>query len=102
MIRRISRENGLATGRVGLAGRERRLSDIKVPFLNVYGTHDHVTPPPSVRPLGELVGSDDSKTMAVDSGHVGLLVGSSARKQTLPLLSVWVADRGLGPLRNET
>jgi len=97
MIRRISRENGLATGSVVLADRERRLSDIKVPFLNVYGTHDHVTPPPSVTPLGRLVGSDDSETMGVKAGHVGLLVGSSARSQTLPLLSAWLADRGLGP-----
>jgi len=97
MIRRISRENGLATGSVVLADRERRLSDIKIPFLNVYGTHDHVTPPPAATPLGELVGADDSKTVAVQAGHIGLLIGSSARKQTLPVLSRWLADRGLGP-----
>jgi polyhydroxyalkanoate synthase len=97
MIRRISQENGLATGRVVLADRERKLADIKVPFLNIYGTHDHVTPPPSVTPLAELVGSDDSSTEAVKAGHIGLLVGGSSRRQTRPLIHDWLTTRGLGP-----
>ncbi|MFC5992846.1 alpha/beta fold hydrolase [Pseudonocardia hispaniensis] len=97
MIRRISRENGLATGRVVLADRERKLADITVPFLNLYGTHDHVTPPPSVTPLGALVGSHDAETIAIKAGHIGLLVGSSARRRTLPILHEWLAARSLGP-----
>ncbi len=99
MIRRLSRENGLATGSVRLGDRTRNLADITVPFLNIYGTYDHVTPPPSVTPLGELVGSDDSETLALKAGHIGLLVGSSARKQTLPAVTGWLAARGLDPQR---
>jgi poly[(R)-3-hydroxyalkanoate] polymerase subunit PhaC len=95
MIRRLSRENGLATGSVTLGGRDRKLCDITIPFLNIYGTYDHVTPPPSVTPLGDLVGSDDSETRPLKAGHIGLLVGSSARKQTLPLISTWLEERGL-------
>jgi polyhydroxyalkanoate synthase len=66
-----------------------------VPFLNIYGSYDHVTPPPSVIPPGELVGSDDSETRALQAAHIGLLVGSSARKQTLPTVMGWLEARGL-------
>lgn len=72
-----------------------RLADITVPFLNIYGTYDHVTPPPSVTPLGELVGSTDSTAVALKAGHIGLLVGSSARKQTLPTVTGWLEARAL-------
>jgi polyhydroxyalkanoate synthase len=96
MVRRLSRANGLFTGTVILGDRQRKLSDIEIPFLNVFGTHDHVTPPQSVMPLGELVGSDDSETKALKAGHIGLLVGSSAKKQTLPAVTGWLEARGLG------
>lgn len=96
MVRRLSRENGLATGAVVLGDRTRHLSAITVPFLNVYGTYDHVTPPPSVTPLAGLVGSDDATTQPLKAGHVGLLVGGSARKQTLPAVTDWLDSRGLG------
>jgi len=95
MIRRLSRENGLATGSVRLGDRDRKLSDVTIPFLNIYGTYDHVTPPPSVTPLGDLVGSEDSVTRPLKAGHIGLLVGSSARKQTLPVITTWLEERGL-------
>lgn len=97
MVRRLSRENGMATGEVILGGRPRRLADVTSPFLNLYGTHDHVTPPPSVLPLGELVGSTRSESRALAAGHVGLLVGGSARKQTLPVLAEWLKSQKLSP-----
>ena len=90
MINQISRENGLYTGEVVLAGRPRRLTDIRCPFLNIYGTHDHVTPPASVLPLTGLVGSERADTIALQAGHIGLLVGGTARKRTLPALTEWL------------
>lgn len=95
MVRRLSRENGFATGSVRLGNRVRNLADITVPFLSIYGSYDHVTPPPSVTPLGGLVGSSDSTTVALESGHIGLLVGNSARRQTLPTVIGWLGERGL-------
>jgi polyhydroxyalkanoate synthase len=92
MIRSLSRDNALLTGEVVLAGRPRRLADITCPFLNVYGTHDHVTPPASVAPLTERIGSERNDTLVVRSGHIGLLVGGSARKQTLPKITEWLAS----------
>lgn len=91
MINSLSRDNALLTGEVVLADRLRRLADITCPFLNVYGLHDHVTPPRSVAPLTERVGSTQADALAVEAGHIGLLVGGSARKQTLPKITEWLA-----------
>ena len=91
-IRQLSRDNGLFTGEVLLAGRPRKPASITCPFLNVYGTHDHVTPPDSVSPLAGLVGSARADTLALKAGHIGLLVGGSARKQTLPAVTDWLAS----------
>ena len=90
MVRALSRDNAMYTGEVSLGDTVRRLAEIRCPFLNVYGTHDHVTPPASVEPLAGLVGSARADTVALKAGHIGLLVGSSARKQTLPLVTEWL------------
>jgi polyhydroxyalkanoate synthase len=90
MIKTLSRDNGLFTGEVLLGDTPRALTSISCPFLNVYGTHDYVTPPDSVSPLAGLVGSARADTAALRAGHVGLLVGSSARKQTLPAVTDWL------------
>jgi polyhydroxyalkanoate synthase len=93
LIRDLSRGNALYHGEVVLAGRTRRLRDISAPFLNLYGAHDHVSPPESVAPLTDLVGSEDREGIQLRAGHVGLLVGSTARKATLPTLHDWLAPR---------
>jgi len=92
MIRRLSRENGLCNGEVVLGGQPRRLKDISAPFFNVYGTHDHVTPPDSVRPLTDLVGSQIKTERDLSAGHVGLLVGGTARRKTLPAITEWLDE----------
>jgi polyhydroxyalkanoate synthase subunit PhaC len=92
MIRTLSRDNGLFTGEVLLGDTPRTLASITCPFLNIYGTHDHVTPPDSVSPLTGLVGSAHADTVALKAGHIGLLVGGSARKQTLPTVTDWLAS----------
>jgi polyhydroxyalkanoate synthase len=94
MIRQISRGNAMFTGEVVLDGVPRKLSDIRCPFLNVYGTHDHVTPPASVLPLAELVGSLRKSTIALPAGHVGLLAGGTARRKTLPAVVEWLQQGG--------
>jgi Poly(3-hydroxyalkanoate) synthetase len=92
MIKTLSRDNGLFTGEVLLGDTPRALASITCPFLNVYGTHDHVTPPDSVSPLAGLIGSARAHTVALKAGHIGLLVGGSARKQTLPTVTNWLAS----------
>ena len=90
MIRKLSRENSLTTGKVALGGRIRELSSITAPFLNIYGSKDHVAPPNSVKPLTGLVGSNNAAERELNAGHIGLLVGSTMRRKTMPTILDWL------------
>jgi polyhydroxyalkanoate synthase subunit PhaC len=92
MIRKLSRENSLTTGKVAFGGRIRELSSITAPFLNIYGSKDHVAPPESVKPLMGLVGSQKAEQRELNAGHIGLLVGSTMRGKTMPTLIGWLDE----------
>ena len=92
MIRKISRENSLTTGKVAFGGHIRELSSITAPFLNIYGSKDHVAPPESVKPLTALVGSLRADQRELNAGHIGLLVGSTMRKKTMPAVIGWLDE----------
>jgi polyhydroxyalkanoate synthase len=92
MIRKLSRENSLNTGKVAFGGRIRELSSITSPFLNIYGNKDHVAPPESVKPLTGLVGSDKAEQRELNAGHIGLLVGSTMRNKTMPTVLGWLDE----------
>jgi len=90
MIRKLSRENSLTTGKVAFGGRIRELSSITAPFLSIYGSKDHVAPPESVKPLIGLVGSQKAEQRELNAGHIGLLVGSTMRTKTIPTVIGWL------------
>jgi polyhydroxyalkanoate synthase subunit PhaC len=92
MIRKLSRENSLTTGKVAFGGRIRELSSITAPFLNIYGSKDHVAPPESVKPLTGLVGSGKAEQRELNAGHIGLLVGSTMRAKTMPTVIGWLDE----------
>jgi polyhydroxyalkanoate synthase subunit PhaC len=92
MIRKLSRENSLTTGKVAFGGRIRELSNITAPFLNIYGSKDHVAPPESVKPLTGLVGSHRAEQRELKAGHIGLLIGSTMRGKTMPAVIGWLDE----------
>ena len=92
IIRKLSRENSLTTGKVAFGGRIRELSSITAPFLNIYGSKDHVAPPESVKPLTGLVGSRKAEQRELNAGHIGLLVGSTMRAKTMPTVIGWLDE----------
>jgi len=67
-----------------LAGDKLSPSEITCPVLNVVAMRDHIVPPPSTLPLIDLVGSKDRDELQLDAGHIGLAVGRSAAKFTIP------------------
>ena len=87
------RENPLMTDRLVVGGDHVRLSDITVPFLHVLASRDHIIPEPASAPLIGLVGSPDEQELRLDAGHVGLLVGRTAAKTTLPTIIEFLKDR---------
>jgi polyhydroxyalkanoate synthase len=86
----LNRQNLLKTGVVPIGGRDVRLADITCPFLSVLGEKDHIVPLESGQGLCDLIGSDDKQELVVKAGHVGLFVGRSAHKGTLPPLCDWI------------
>jgi polyhydroxyalkanoate synthase len=86
----LNRENRLKTGTVPVGGRDVHLADITCPFLAVVGEKDHIVPLESSQGLCDLVGSTDKQELVVKAGHVGLFIGRSAHKGTLPPLCDWI------------
>ena len=87
MITQYVQGNGLVNGTAQLDGRAVRLEDIRTPTLIVVAERDEFVPPANSEPLQGLLGSDDVEVLCVPGGHAGALMGSAARKVTMP--GVW-------------
>lgn len=88
--RMLSRENRLANDTMRLGGSPISLKQITCPFLNVIAEKDHLAPIESAAPLTHAVGSTEAEEIRLNAGHVGLFVGRSARKITLPKVTEWI------------
>lgn len=92
-LKQFTDDNALINDRIFLGGDRVRLSDIRVPFMHVLGLRDHIIPVPSAAPLLGLIGSEDKEEMRLDAGHVGLMVGRTAAKNTLPTIIEFLKKR---------
>ncbi|MEZ5376009.1 MAG: alpha/beta fold hydrolase [Acidimicrobiales bacterium] len=90
MAQMFSRDNGFMTDQLVLGGRRISLSDITVPFLNVFGSKDHIVPAAATRPLSTLVGSDEVTDLELPAGHVGLFIGRRAHQVGVPAMLDWI------------
>ena len=70
-----------------MGGRKVSLKDITVPFLNVVAERDHIVPTGAAAPALDLVGSPDKGELRLDAGHIGLAVGRTAQKVTIPKIA---------------
>ena len=84
------RDDQLVTGRLKLGGREIDLRSIECPTLNVVGDADHIVPPPSTAPIVDVLPNVDDVHFA--AGHVGLFIGGSAQRRSIPVIADWLAD----------
>ena len=82
----LVRDNGMVNDRLSVGGDPVHLSDIRVPFLTVRAEKDHIVPPDSTAPLIDLVGSEDKHELRLNAGHMGLVVGRTAAKTTVPTI----------------
>jgi len=89
-VRVLGRENRMKTGVIPVGGRDVRLADITCPFLSVIGDKDHIVPIEGGRGLPDLVGSEDATELEVHAGHVGLFVGRTAHKRSIPPMADWI------------
>jgi polyhydroxyalkanoate synthase len=89
----LMRDNAFMTGRLRLGNQAVSTQDITVPYLNVVALRDFVVPPASARPALDLVGSVDRQELLLDAGHIGLAVGRTAHKQTIPQIADFLRAR---------
>ena len=87
------KENSMITDRLVIGGDRVHLSDVKVPFLHVLANRDHIIPEASSAPLVGLVGSPDKRALQLDAGHIGLVVGKTAARTTIPTIIDFLKQR---------
>jgi polyhydroxyalkanoate synthase len=92
-VQMLRRDNGLVTDRLLLGGDRVHLADIRLPFLSVLGTGDHIVPQAAAAPLLGLVGSQDKHELRLDAGHIGLVVGRTAARTTVPAIIQFLRQR---------
>jgi polyhydroxyalkanoate synthase len=92
-VKEFYQENRLAHGTLRLAGRQVDLRSITCPMLVVGAKEDNIAPPPSVKALVDLVGSEDKEYLELPGGHISLIAGRSASRDCWPHLASWLAAR---------
>jgi len=92
-LAQMTRDNAIVNDTLVVGGDRVHLADITVPFLTVLGNRDHIVPEASAAPLIDLIGSPDKHEARLDGGHVGLLVGRTAAKTTIPTIIDFLIQR---------
>jgi polyhydroxyalkanoate synthase len=83
--------NSAAAGRWRVAGRPVDPGELKLPCLCVIPAHDRIVPPESAKALAAAIPGAQSMTPA--AGHIGMVVGTRARKEVWEPLLTWLKAR---------
>jgi polyhydroxyalkanoate synthase len=92
-VKKLYQDNQLVRGELHLGQRRVDLGRITCPLLLLTARNDHLVAPPSTEGIRPHVGSRDIESMAIDAGHVGLVVGGKAQKSLWPEATRWLARR---------
>lgn len=95
-VRSLIRDNALVNGGFPLGGRSVSLDSVRCPYLNVVAEKDTIVPVASAAILSELVGSTDVETLRLATGHIGYVVGRSAKQETIPAIIDWILRHSTG------
>lgn len=79
-------DNALVNGTATLGGDRLDFTRIAMPFLAVLGEKDHIVPSASAEAVMDLVGSEHKTELRLKGGHIGLVVGRTAAKTTIPTI----------------
>jgi polyhydroxyalkanoate synthase len=92
-VKHLYQQNLLVQNRMQVGRRVVDLRRITCPVLNLLASQDTLVPPSQSAPFTELVGSQDTKTMELATGHIGLAMGSAAQRELWPQAVAWLAER---------
>ncbi len=81
-------DNSTGRGQWRIGGRKISPENITAPTLVVIPKRDHIVPPATVIPLGEKISG--ATVLYADAGHIGMVVGSGARRELYRPLVKWL------------
>jgi len=93
--------NRMSAGGFVIAGRTATLAELDIPILYFLGERDDIARPASVRGIVEAAPLAETFEVALQAGHFGLVVGSTAILKTWATVIEWVAWRDCGGPRPE-
>jgi polyhydroxyalkanoate synthase len=93
LINDFYKENRLMEGTMHLRGELVDLKKLTANVFNVIAEADHITPPCQSERIMDLIGSQDKRLFRVRGGHIGIMAGSGAEKNTWPHIESWLAER---------
>ncbi|TAF68309.1 MAG: class III poly(R)-hydroxyalkanoic acid synthase subunit PhaC [Cytophagales bacterium] len=92
-IKDLYQQNKLVKGELVIGNHRIDLKKINMPLLTIYASEDHLVPPPTTRPLNDLVGSTDKELYEFPGGHIGVFTGARSQKELSPTIAQWLKDR---------
>jgi polyhydroxyalkanoate synthase len=92
-VKNLYQRNELTRGELRLGERQIDLSRISCPLLLMTAKKDHLVSPASTEGIRPHVSSRDIRSISIEAGHVGLVVGGKAQRTVWPEATRWLADR---------
>lgn len=89
----LYRNDRLMQGSLSIRGNIVDLKQLRANLLTVIAEGDHITPPCQSEAILSKVGSADTELYRIPGGHIGIMAGSNAHKQTWPHINGWLATR---------
>jgi polyhydroxyalkanoate synthase subunit PhaC len=93
LVEDLYRNNRLMRGELMIRGERVDVGRIRANLLNVIASGDHITPPCQSASIMSKVASSDKELLQVRGGHIGIMAGNQAAKQTWPQIDSWLAPR---------
>jgi polyhydroxyalkanoate synthase len=93
VVKDLYQENLLIQSRMELGGERLDLQRLTMPLLNIFARYDHLVPPEACQLLTQRVGSRDTEDICLDTGHIGIYVGSQFQKELVPRIAGWLLER---------
>lgn len=102
LITDFYQRDGLVNGSVMFSDGPVVIEQIVVPTLTVAAREDHIVPFASAVDPARRFGSAMNRQVVLEGGHIGVVVGSVARKNLWPLLLEWLAEQEAPPTKTPT
>lgn len=93
-IRNAYQEDRLLDGTWTIRGETVQLASIRCPLQVTVCRNDFIAPAASTTPLARATSSKDVELVELDTGHIGVVVGSAGPKHFYPQLDRWLRRVG--------